>query len=172
MLDKSEMEQLDSAWKVIMVIWGALVFTLAVYLIVAKLVEGQLKPMGVDLPIESMTIALFGVSIVTLIITHYIRKAMLKVSDRGPDAAAVRNPSIQIQNPAAGKYLTAIIVAMALSESIGIYGLVLFFLSKDSITLYLFISMSAIAMFYYRPRKEELLQVALEMQKQSSGRRV
>jgi hypothetical protein len=97
---------------------------------------------------------------------------MLKVSDRDPVVAAARSQSIQSQHPAAAKYTTALVVAMALSESIGIYGLVLFFLSKDSLTLYLFILMSAIAMFYYRPRKEELLQVALEMQKQGSGRRV
>lgn len=55
---------------------------------------------------------------------------------------------------------------MALSESIGVYGLVLFFLSKDSGVLYQFIVMSAIAMLYYRPRKEELLQLAVEMNKQ------
>ncbi len=172
MLDKSEIEQLDRAWKIIMIIWGTLVFTLVVYLVVCKLVEDQLKPMSTGLPLETMTIALFGVSIVMFIITHYVRKAMMKVSGRGSAPKVVLNPSVQIQSPAAGKYLTAIIVAMALSESIGIYGLALFFLSKDSMTLYLFISMSAIAMFYYRPRKEELLQVALEMQQQGSGRRV
>ncbi len=56
---------------------------------------------------------------------------------------------------------------MALSESIGIYGMVLFILSKDSMTLYQFITMSAIAMFYYRPRKEELLEVAAQMHEQA-----
>ena len=172
MLEKSEMDQLDTAWKIIMVIWGSLIFTLAVYLVVAKLVESQMNPLGVDFPLETMTIALFGVSLVAFIVTHYIRKAMLKVSDRAPIVAATRSQLTQSQHPAAGKYTTAIVVAMALSESIGIYGLVLFFLSKDSNTLYLFILMSATAMFYYRPRKEELLQVALEMQQQGSGRRV
>ncbi len=172
MLEKSELDQLDIAWRIIMIIWGAMILTLVVYLVVAKLVEGQMKPVGADFPLETMTLALFGVSLVTFIVTHYIRKAMLKVSDRGPVIAATRNQFTQSQHPAAGKYTTAIVVAMALSESIGIYGLVLFFLSKDSMTLYLFIIMSATAMFYYRPRKEELLQVAGEMQKQSTGRRV
>jgi hypothetical protein len=59
MLEKSERDQLDIAWRIIMVIWGAMIFTLAVYLVIAKLVEGQMKPMGVDFPLEIMTIALF-----------------------------------------------------------------------------------------------------------------
>jgi hypothetical protein len=56
---------------------------------------------------------------------------------------------------------------MGLSESIGVAGVVLFYLFKDSATLYQFLIFSSIAMFYFRPRKEELLQVAVEMKKKS-----
>lgn len=50
----------------------------------------------------------------------------------------------------------ALMVSLALSESIAIYGLVLFFLGDDYQSLYLFVGISAIAMFFYRPKKEEL----------------
>jgi len=39
----------------------------------------------------------------------------------------------------------------------------LFFLGKDSMTLYQLIIISAAAMVYFRPRKEELLNLAKEM---------
>lgn len=169
MLEKSEIEQLDKAWTIIRIIWGALAGSLAVYLLVCKLIEDQLKPVGSDFPLETLKNALFGVAVLTFFIIYYVRKAMLKASVRGSANVLVQNQSSQIQNPAAVKYLTAIIVAMALSESIGIYGLVLFFLSKDSMVLYQFITMSAISMFYYRPRKEELWQIAEEMKKKAGS---
>jgi len=160
-LDKSETGKLDKAWTVIKIIWGALFGSLAVYLLVCKLIEDQLAPMSPGLPIGTMRIILFGIAMVTIAATSTIRKAMLKIAENEPSSIIVRRHQ---QPPAAAKYLTAIIVAMALSESIGIYGVVLFVLSKDTPTLSLFIFISAIAMFYYRPRKEELMQVAVEMQ--------
>ncbi len=162
MLEKSDAGQLDKAWLMIKIIWGALIGSLAVYLPVCKFMEDRLTPLSPGLPIETMRVIFFGIAMVTVAGTSYIRKALLKVSEGGTAFLFARRHQ---QHPAAAKYLTAIVVAMALSESIGIYGMVLFFLSKDAPTLYLFILISAIAMFYYRPRKEELMQVAVEMQK-------
>jgi hypothetical protein len=48
------------------------------------------------------------------------------------------------------------VVSLALSESIGIYGLVLFFLGESFRTLYIFLGISALAIFLYRPKREEL----------------
>lgn len=172
MPEKNEIEQLDKAWVIIRIMWGVMVGTLAVYLLVCIIIKDQLKPMEIGFPLETLKIVLFGVSILTFFCIYYIRKAMLQIAVRNSTSPFVQSPSTQIQNPAAGKYLTAIIVAMALSESIGVYGLVLFFLSKDSTVLYQFLTMSALSMFYYRPRKEELLQVVVEMNKQSGEKRV
>lgn len=62
------------------------------------------------------------------------------------------------------KYTTAVIVSLVLSESIGIYGFVLFLLGDDFRTLYIFIGISALAMFFYRPKREELETLAIAMQ--------
>jgi hypothetical protein len=172
MLEKNEIEQLDKAWVIIRIIWGVLMGSLAVYLLVGISMKDQLKPMGAGFPIETLKIVLFAMSILTFFIIYFIRKAMLQISISGSASPFMQNASTQIQNPAAGKYLYAIIVAMALSESMGVYGLVLFFLSKDPGVLYQFIVMSAISMFYYRPRKEELLQLAVEMNKLSGEKRI
>ena len=50
----------------------------------------------------------------------------------------------------------ALVLCLALCESIGIYGLVLFFLGDTFQTLYTFVVISAAGMFYYRPKREEL----------------
>ena len=55
------------------------------------------------------------------------------------------------------RYSAATIVALAMSESIGVYGLILFFLGKNSTDLYLLILIAAAAMVVYRPRKDEML---------------
>ncbi len=167
MLEKSEMEQLDKAWTVIKIIWGALLASLGVYVAVCEYMKDQLRP-TTDFPLETMKLVLYGVSFFTLIVIHFIRRMMLKTAGSGLFSAFVQSPSVQ--HPTAGRYLSVVIVSMALCESIGIYGLVLFFMSKDSLVLYQFIIISAAAMLYFRPRKEELLQLAEDMNLQG-GRR-
>jgi hypothetical protein len=75
---------------------------------------------------------------------------------RQPSGSTLKSPSQSDISPILGKYAVALIVSLALSESIAIYGLVLFFLGDNYQTLYFFVGISAIAMFFYRPKKEEL----------------
>jgi hypothetical protein len=164
MIDKKELDQLDKSWTIIMIIWVALFSSLSVYLLIGKIIEGGLKPVA-DLPFDSLRIVLYGAAGFVFFIAHFIRKALLKIPERSSVSTIAQTSVVQGQHPAAGKYLTAIIAAAALSESIGIFGLVYFALSKDSTILYLFIAFSAIAMIVYRPRKDELLRIVLEMQK-------
>jgi len=68
------------------------------------------------------------------------------------------------QSAIIGKYVTAMLVSLALSEFIGIMGLALFFLGDNFQVLYIFMAISAVAMFFYRPKREELETLALAMQ--------
>ena len=56
-------------------------------------------------------------------------------------------------------------LSLAISESIGVHGFVLFLLGGDFKTLYIFIFISAIAMLVYRPKVEELGQLAIAMKR-------
>jgi hypothetical protein len=170
MLGKSEQEQLDKAWSVIRIIWGALVGSLAIYVLVCKLAEDQLQPISSGFSSEALKNIFYFVSAIVLVGIFLIRKAMLAASSSS--AAFTLGHASSIQHPAAIQYMFATIVAMALCETIGIFGVVLFFLSKDSFALYQFIMISAAAMFFYRPRKEEFLQLAEDMKKQKAGRRI
>ena len=62
------------------------------------------------------------------------------------------------------KYFVASIVSWALSESIGIYGLILSLVGKNTTDLYILIFIAAIALFLYRPKKEDVIGLAEENQ--------
>ena len=91
---------------------------------------------------------------ITLIITRYIRRFVLSAGGRaGPATQSYHSPVLQ-------KYATAMIIAWALSESIGIYGLVLFLLGKNTTDLYLLILVAAAALLLYRPGRDEIMSLS------------
>lgn len=161
MLQKQELDQIDKGWTKIMVIWVALLSSLGFYLVICMAVGNQI-PVSMDgSQLEVFKYALFGISAMTLLSTYFFRKFMINKISRPLQGAAFQSET----HPAVAKYLTAIIIVMALSESIGIYGMVLFFISKDAMSLYQLMVLSAAAMILFRPKKEELIEVAEKMKR-------
>jgi hypothetical protein len=83
---------------------------------------------------------------------RFIIRSAQKGNDPNPQTGRSR-PDIQT---VIGKYATAVIISLALSESVGIFGLVLFFLGKDFQILHAFLACSAVAMVFHRPRVSEI----------------
>lgn len=161
--EQMEMKQLDTGWRVTLLIWGAILASLGVYLVVCMMVEKELQiNLDPNLPLETIKYALFGVSFITLFVVYYLRKFLLK----SISSNVISGQTSSSQHPAVGKYLVLVIITSALLESIGIYGIVLFFLAKDTSSLYQLLIISAGAMIYFRPRKEELLNIAAQMKAQ------
>lgn len=65
------------------------------------------------------------------------------------------NQTMPTPTPAKSRYLANVVVSLALSESIGIYGLVLALLGDTLNSLWIFTFLAALAMFLYRPRASE-----------------
>lgn len=164
MLQKQELDQIDKGWTKIMVIWMALLSSLMIYLVVCKFLENQIPVLMKGPQVEILKYALFGISALTLAGAYFFRKLLMNIAARPVSATAVQ---FNIQS-AVGKYLTVIIIIMALSESVGIYGMVLFLISKDSVSLYQLMVLSAIAMLAFRPKKEELIGQAEKMKSANS----
>ncbi len=87
---------------------------------------------------------LYGVAIVTFPVMKFIRHVLLRLNQtmKGDLAPKVR-------------YLLTIIVSMSVAESIGLYGFIMYILGDSFNTLYIFVALSALAMFLYRPQIEE-----------------
>jgi hypothetical protein len=165
MLDEREKKGLRSGYRINMAIWLLMLASLGVYVLVCHLAGDVLRQdMGPDFPLDTLKSILLVISLAEFVIIRYLRNAMLRagapqaveISTSGyPDAAFI----------ALKKYTSATLVAMAIAETIGIYGLILFMLGDDFQTLYLFILISAIAMLYFRPRWSGLEALALETKK-------
>jgi hypothetical protein len=82
----------------------------------------------------------------------------------------LKPPLLSNQPSPPAKYTVAMLVSLALSESIGIFGFLLFLFGDNFQVLYTFIAVSALAMFFYRPKREELETLAISMRtKQASA---
>ena len=58
------------------------------------------------------------------------------------------------------QYTAVMLISCALSEAVGIFGLVLFLAGDSFQNLYIFIGVSAIALVYFRSKKEEIEKMA------------
>lgn len=87
---------------------------------------------------------LYVVAIVTLPLTNLIRHIQLRLNQTMPGKKSAKN-----------RYLLTVIVSMTLVESIGIFGLVMFLFGDGFNTFYIFITVSALGMFLYRPKDNE-----------------
>jgi len=165
MLTPSEKKAIEKGFIALKIIWIAMFGTLLIYVIICHKFGHEIRQaVRTELPITHLKYIFLGLSIGTLLLTHHLRRLMLTVRSVGPVIKFADQPSYSNQPQALGKYTAVVIVSLALSESIGLYGLVLFFLGGSFQTLYTFIIISAFAMLYYRPKQEELVMLAVSMQ--------
>lgn len=158
--EQNETKQLDTGWRVVLVIWGVILASLGVYLFVCIYIEKSLQiNINPELPVKKLKYALFGISCITLFLVYYLRKFLVRPNSSVVNSIKMSSP----QHPAVAKYTVAVVITSALLESIGIYGVVLFLLAKDVLSLYQLLIISAVAMLYFRPRREELLNIAKHM---------
>ena len=151
------------------IIWAAMVGSLLVYVFLCHQFGEEIRGNGShDLPVGLIRNILSVVTIVILFLTHFIRKRMLE-GRLGSSGAGLFKPGAASNQPSLLiHYTTAVIVSLVLCDSIGLFGLVLFFLGDSFRTLHVFIGISALAMCFYRPKREEFETLALTMQTQET----
>ena len=156
-MDEPQKGTVENKLLVMWIIWGVMVGSLVFYIVFCNLIGDQIRrPMGPDFPLVLLRNILLGIGIVALIATHFIRKFILRKPSGGPGSASTSQPSPQDLAKIYAKYTIAMLIYLALCESVGIYGLVLFFLGGSFQVMYTFMIISAAGMFYYRPKREEI----------------
>lgn len=151
--------ELDKGLTTMKVIWGAMLFSLAVYLFVALQIGDSVEVAMAPEVLALLRAALYLLACVILFATRFIRKLVLAGT-----GTATRQSTPALSHPLLQRYISAMMVALALSESIGIFGFVLFLLGKNALDLYLLLAVSAAALVVYRPQRDELLDLAREEQ--------
>jgi hypothetical protein len=171
MLEAHEKEAVNKGMLTLWVIWAAILSSLFVYIVVCHLlgeeIRGDFAESG--FPFKLFRNILYGVVAAELLMMYYLRKFMLKWR---PSAATTDMPgrsSSLHKLPFVGQYTAIVIISLAIADSIGIYGLVLYLLGGDFKTLYIFIIISALAMIFYRPKREELEKLAVAYKKRDQS---
>jgi hypothetical protein len=146
-------------------IWAALLLALAVYVIIAHAVNDRLSTdAGTGTLLGTLRIVFYCLAAAQMLLSYYLRR-------RSPAAAPGRSQAIPflgtlertnpaLGNPAISAYMSRVVISLALSESMGVYGFVLFLLGGGFGTLYIFVALAALGMLYHRPRLDELVRLA------------
>ena len=169
MLAEHERRAIEKGLLILWIFWASILGSLFIYVFICHQFGDEIRrTMSPNSFVPLVRKILYGVAIITLFLTHFLRRFMLAGKSSGSLAKFLK-PGIQSNRPPfLAKYATTLIISLALSESIGIYGLVLFLLGDDFQTLYIFTGISALAMYFYRPKREELEKLAVAMQTEES----
>lgn len=135
---------LRRAYRTTVIIGLALMASLVIYLVAAQIIRDQNAPFNGFAPpgddFATIKYALLGVAILEFFAIQLLNRLILSSrASMGTSGAGVFPPDIQ-------RLVTAAIISFALSESVAIYGLVLFFIQGDMTDLYLFLLLS---LFYF-----------------------
>lgn len=144
-------EELGRELSKLRLIWFGMLGSLVIYLIVGFQVATNIQVSMDKSTFGVLKTVLYLFTFIIIVMTRYIRRFIL--SGKGQYGQAPQN----FQPLTLQKYTTTMIVAWALLECIGIFGLVLFLLGKNPTDLYLLLIISAAAMLWYRPKKDELI---------------
>jgi hypothetical protein len=86
----------------------------------------------------------YAIAIITFPLTNMIRHIQLRLNQTMPG-----------DKSATSRYLLTVIVSMAFVESIGVLGFVMYWLGDDFNTLYIFLGLSLLGAYLYRPKESE-----------------
>jgi F0F1-type ATP synthase membrane subunit c/vacuolar-type H+-ATPase subunit K len=150
------MDKLRAAYRVAVIIGLVMMATLLVYAVVVGILEKDpaLIRGTTALPgsqVEIIKFALIGVTVVHFFVIRFVNSLLLKPKEkRGttPDARSRQSG----EPPEFGILTTAAVVTYALCEAPAIYGLVLFFLGKNSSDFHLFLLFSLFYFAVYFPK--------------------
>jgi len=98
--------------------------------------------------VEILRYVLLGIAFVEFFLIRFVRRMIFSRGGRINSLANQRDPILA----KAQKLLTASIITFAFCESVGIYGLVLFLIGRNSFDFYLFTFLSLIFFGYYFPK--------------------
>jgi len=158
-------EQLQGVLRKAWIVWAAMFLSLPAALVVCYVLADNLKRFAApDFPLSMSRNILLVLSAVIFVMIGNIRRFQLhgksiaqrvartELSQKGPDQILM-------------KYMSVMIISLALSEIIGVFAVVMFILSADIQPLCLFLAISAVAMLLHCPKFSEVQNIASKMSK-------
>ncbi|MCL2790312.1 MAG: hypothetical protein FWD79_06670 [Desulfobulbus sp.] len=144
-------EELDKGMVMLKTVWSALAGSLVMYVIAIPFFLRDSAITVAAATYEELRMLLYIAAGLTLAASWLVRRLLLTVRTSPTKSSRSR------QHPVIQRYTTTMIVVLAMTEAIAIYGLILFLLGKNQTDLLLFSALAAAAMIFYFPRKTELI---------------
>lgn len=174
MLNDDEMRSMERGFNAIRLMWVMLVIALVVLLIIANVIGKEGTITGYNRPNTTFLLIgyiLYAIAAIILAIVYFIRRSItnqksaisriagfLSTTGSSTTVSSGRDPRSAI-----GRYLIGILICCALIEAIGIYGLIIFIINADFFSLYLLIGIAGAALLYFRPKRQELIDLATQI---------
>jgi hypothetical protein len=163
-MEQKEQEAIEKGMRMLCIIWASMLVALVMYIVVCYyLAENLQTRSSQDVPLEMFKNIFYGLTVGSLLLANFLKKLLLRVKIDQPHQMLVDPTPVLHQPLFVTRYFNAVIVSLAISGCIGLYGFVFFFFSADFPTLYTFMAISAAAMLYFRPKIEELKKLAAVM---------
>lgn len=141
----------------IWIIWGAMFTSLCIYIAICHLLEPTWIAVATpDFPVDTLKNLLYAAAFIILLLSNYIRKYIMKSHSSARLTSSDHITSMTTMPPVLIRYQIAVLISLALSESIAIFGIIIFLLTKDMNTFYIFIAISAAAMLYHVPKQADI----------------
>jgi hypothetical protein len=150
-------QEVKQRFRLLQVIWIAILMTLIIYLFVCHIVGAAIElDESAEAAIDVLVLVFYILAAAQLFLAHFLRRALLRPGKPDPASPPREAQTGQVRRQILAKYSAAVIVSLAISESVAIFGLVLFFLTGNFQTLYILMVVSAVSMIVNRPKEEEL----------------
>jgi len=151
------MDDLRKAYRVAVIIGLAMMASLLVYAaVVGMLAKGSVQLRGFPAlsgsQVEIVKFALLGVTVVVFFVIRFINDQVLNAGGERSKKLDQRPPLVKGTAPEFGRLTTAAVITFALCETPAIFGLVLFFLGKNSSDFHLFLLISLFFFAVYFPK--------------------
>lgn len=158
-MNNQEKDAVSKVWKTVQIIWVAMLLSVGIYLFVGihltKIVQVEVDE-GVFRMLRN---SLYTLSVIEIIAIKFIRKSAVR------SGLTAKHGGQKAVSPALARYTTGMIITLAIAESVAVYGLVLVLLGKNTVDLFILTVVAALAMLYYRPRREELYSLHREFER-------
>lgn len=145
--------ELAKGYNTLKIIWSALSFSLLFYVVVIPFLckDMALTQAPAEL-ITDLRHLLYGLAAITLAAAWLARRWLLakRVAPSGNKSR---------QHPALQRYTTAMLVALAMTQSVGLYGLILFLMGQQLQDLVLLTVLAGVGMLFFLPNRDEVRQL-------------
>ncbi len=150
-----EKKETEERFGEIRIMWSAVFLSSIFYIIIGHLAADKMVSVTVY-NIGLLKKFIYFLITVSLAASCYFRKLIMTGRDiMASESGSPENTAGRRQLPPVSRYRSAVCVAAIVANSTGMCGLGLFFYTGDFQILYTIVAVSAVFVFFHRPRKDE-----------------